>query len=176
MTFQMLPLESGQKTKVYLLSEPQSTFLISLMKNTRIVVDFKKELVKQFYIMRTLLMENQSLRWQQTRVESKSNRRMETEEIKQLIEYAKANGSQSADKYYIHFSNLANKAVGIESNSRDSIETSVNQLNNLILIEHIIGEVIKEGIQKELYYKDIYKACKKQIEQFKVVAYLKQTA
>lgn len=160
----------GRPTRIYQLNEPQATLLVTFLDNNEIVVDFKTELVRQFYEMRRLLMERQSPHWQETRLESKKNRRMETDEIKLLVEYAKTHGSKNAEKYYMTFSKLANKAVGIPADSRDSLTTS--QLNNLILIEHIIGEVIKEGIQGEMYYKDIYKACKAQIEQFKKVAYL----
>ena len=134
------------------------------------MVEFKVELVRQFYEMRRLLMERQSPHWQATRLESKKNRRMETDEIKMLVGYAKAQGSKNADKYYISFSKLANKAVGIQTDSRDALTTS--QLNNLMLIEHIIGEVIKESIRQGMHYKDIYKACKEQIQQFQKIAYL----
>lgn len=160
----------GRPTRIYQLNEQQATLLVTYLDNSAIVRKFKKELVRQFYEMRRLLMERQSPHWQETRLESKKNRRMETDEIKALVEYAKAHGSKNADKYYMTFSKLANKAVGIPTDSRDNLTTS--QLNNLILIEHIIGEVIKEGIQGEVYYKEIYKACKAQIEQFKKVAYL----
>ncbi len=57
-TFQMLPLEgsaTGQKIKMCRLNEEQATFLISLMKNTKPVVAFKKELVKQFYQMKKFI-------------------------------------------------------------------------------------------------------------------------
>lgn len=172
--FEIRAMVSGQEQKIYQLNEPQATFLITLLKNTDVVVKFKLELVKQFYAMRQLLFERQSPHWQHTRLESKSNRKMETDEIKQFVSYAKGNGSKSSDKYYISLSKLANKAVGLESNQRDMATTS--QLNNLILIEHIIGGVIVEGIQQDLYYKDIYKACKARIEQFKQVAYLQKTA
>lgn len=70
---------------------------------------------------------------------------METDEIKMLVAYATEQGSKNADRYYYNLSKLANKAVGIDSDSRD--DANVNQLNNLILIENIIGNVIKEGIQ-----------------------------
>lgn len=52
--FQMIPFETNggiQKMKVCRLNEQQATFVISLMKNTKTVVAFKKELVKQFYKM-----------------------------------------------------------------------------------------------------------------------------
>lgn len=53
-TFQMLPFETKggiQKMKICRLNKEQATFVISLMKNTKAVVAFKKELVKQFYVM-----------------------------------------------------------------------------------------------------------------------------
>jgi len=118
----------------------------------------------------TLQKECQSPRWQQTRIESKTYRRMETDEIKLFVEYAKSQGSKSADKYYLNFSRLANKAVGIEPDSRDM--ATINQLNNLILIENMIGNVISEGMEQHLQYKDIYQMCKSRIEQFKQITYL----
>lgn len=104
-------LKSGQKQKIYLLNEQQATYLVTLLENNAIVRKFKLELVKQFYQMRQLLLEKQTQLWRNTRTESKINRLMETDEIKRLIEYAKAQGSKNADKYYIIFSKLANKAV-----------------------------------------------------------------
>lgn len=41
----------GRPEVIYKLSEPQATFLITLLKNTPKVVAFKQKLVKQFYIM-----------------------------------------------------------------------------------------------------------------------------
>ena len=162
-----------QKISYYLLNEQQATFL-TLLRNTKIVVEFKKELVKQFYQMRQILLEKQTALWQNTRIEAKANRLKETDEIKALVTYAKENGSRNAEKYYITFSNLANKAVGINSNQRDT--TTTNQLNNLILIENIINHVIQEGLQQQAYYKEIYKSCKERIEQFKYIAYLEKIA
>jgi phage regulator Rha-like protein len=49
--FNVEALPSGQSEKVYELNEQQSTLLITFMKNTKPVVMFKSELVKQFYIM-----------------------------------------------------------------------------------------------------------------------------
>ena len=163
-----------QKISYYLLNEQQATFLMTLLRNTKIVVEFKKELVKQFYQMRQILLEKQTALWQNTRIEAKANRLKETDEIKALVTYAKENGSKNAEKYYITFSNLANKAVRIDSNQRDTATT--NLLNNLILIENIINHVIQEGLQQQAYYKEIYKSCKERIEQFKYIAYLEKIA
>lgn len=48
---------TGQKMKICRLNEQQATFLISLMKNTKPVVAFKKELVRQFFCMKEYIHE-----------------------------------------------------------------------------------------------------------------------
>ena len=171
-TFEMRPLESGQKTKVYLLNEPQATFLISLMKNTRVVVKFKKELVRQFYEMRKFILERQSNEWIATRYQGKLTRKAETGTIKKLVEYAKNQGSTHADKLYLTYSKLANKVAGIT----DRDKATISQLNNLSLIENIILHVVGSGILTDKHYKEIYQDCKKRLEMFKDLAYLEQSA
>jgi len=51
LAFEMRPSGSGQSEKIYHLNEEQATLLITYMKNTLPVRKFKKDLVKQFYIM-----------------------------------------------------------------------------------------------------------------------------
>lgn len=56
--FQIVPLATNggvQNIKVYRLNEQQATFVISLMRNTKPVIEFKKELVKQFYEMKQII-------------------------------------------------------------------------------------------------------------------------
>ena len=55
-------LESGQHVPVYHLNKQQVTFLLILLKNTPVVVEFKNELVRQFYAMRAELVKRQVLR------------------------------------------------------------------------------------------------------------------
>lgn len=76
--FEILPLPSGQKAKVYHLNEQQATFLITLLKNTPNVVAFKFELTRQFYATRKELQERHSLR-----LEDKSKRKTLTDAIKE---------------------------------------------------------------------------------------------
>lgn len=62
LTFEMLPMASGQKAKIYKLNEVQATFVVTLLKNTQSVVNFKQELSKQFYSMKQELMKRQMYR------------------------------------------------------------------------------------------------------------------
>ena len=52
----------GRKAIGYILNEQQATFLLTLLKNTPVVVAFKKELVRQFYAMRDELSRRRELR------------------------------------------------------------------------------------------------------------------
>ena len=58
LAFEMRPLPESrtkQKAKIYYLNEEQATLLMTYLKNTAQVRAFKKELVRQFYVMRTEL-------------------------------------------------------------------------------------------------------------------------
>ncbi|MTB56354.1 Rha family transcriptional regulator [Streptococcus uberis] len=52
LAFKMRPLPSGQRTKDYILNEQQATLLITFLKNTDQVANFKENLVKAFFEMR----------------------------------------------------------------------------------------------------------------------------
>lgn len=158
----------GRPTEYYALNEAQATFLITLLKNTPQVVDFKAELVSQFYKMRQFILERQSTIWKDTREYGKVTRKAETDILKKLVDYAREQGSEHADMYYVTYSRLANKAVGITN--RD--EATVQQLNNLSLAENVILRVIDMGIATNKHYKTIYKECKVRLEAIADLAYL----
>jgi phage regulator Rha-like protein len=160
----------GRRLEVYDLNEQQATFLITLLKNTEKVVDFKLELVRQFYEMRRFILERQSNEWIATRYHGKLTRKAETDTIQKLVEYAKGQGSEHADMLYVTYSKLANGMTGIKK--RD--DATISQLNNLELVENIILHVIEAGIMRDKHYKEIYKDCKSRLESFKDIAYIGQ--
>jgi len=50
--FKIQAMESGQSTKDYILNEQQATLLVTFLKNTEQVANFKTNLVKAFFEMR----------------------------------------------------------------------------------------------------------------------------
>ena len=52
----------GRPEEIIALNEQQATLLITFLKNTPVVVDFKTELVRQFFLMRTELMKRRIYR------------------------------------------------------------------------------------------------------------------
>lgn len=159
----------GRPTELFLLNEQQATFVISLMRNTKIVVAFKKELVRQFYAMRQFIFERQSNGWIQTREQGKLTRKAETDILSKLVLYAKEQGYNHPDNLlYVNYTKLANKICGISGRDNATIE----QLSNLTVAENIILHCIQAGILEEKHYKEIYQDCKKRLEMFKDIAYL----
>lgn len=157
----------GQPERVYYLNEEQATFVITLLRNSKIVVKFKKELVRQFYAMRRFILEKQSKLWGETRIANKENRLKETDVIKLLVDYAKEQGSTHSDKLYVIYTKLAKSVIG---GNRDNI--TVSDLNNLTLVESIILQTIRIDMSMGMHYKDIYRDCKNRIEQFADITYL----
>ena len=155
----------GRRKEGYFLNEPQATFLITLLKNTENVVEFKLELVKQFFEMRKFIMERHTAEWVESRRQSKLNRKAQTDAIKELVEYAQANGSTNANRYYAIYSRLADKVVGIQN--RD--EAHISQLNTLSVVEAVMGSTIHECITNDMEYHEIYKVCQKRLEVFSMV-------
>lgn len=160
--------KGGRPSRIYLLNEQQATLLITYLGNSEVVRAFKIQLVKQFYKMRQFILERQSAIWKDTREYGKVTRKAETDILKKLVEYAREQGSEHADMYYVIYSRLANKAVGITN--RD--EATIQQLNNLSLAENVILRVIDMGIATNKHYKTIYKECKVRLEAIADLAYL----
>lgn len=153
--FEITPLKTKggvQSVTVYHLNEQQATLLMTYARNTETVRAFKKELVKQFYAMRSLLLERNSPIWQDTRALTKAVRKQETDVIRELVEYATVQGSTHAVRYYTSISQLANKTAGITDRDLAHVE----QLSRLMLVERIIAEEIRAGIAAGKPYKQIY--------------------
>lgn len=163
--FEITPLKTKggvQSVTVYHLNEQQATLLMTYARNTETVRAFKKELVKQFYAMRSLLLERNSPIWQDTRALTKAVRKQETDAIRELVEYATGQGSTHAARYYTSISRIANKTAGITD--RDAAH--VEQLTALMLIERVISDEIRAGIAAGNPYRDIFTAIQQRLTTF----------
>lgn len=170
--FEIRPLpdsKTGQSIKVYHLNEEQATLLLTYLKNTPKVRAFKKELVRQFYEMRRLLQERQTAQWQQARAEGKAVRRLETDAVKAFAEYAAANGSNHPEQYYIHFTRLAHKAVGIADGQREQLSTA--QLLNLQMSEQVIDRAIWSELARDTEYHAAFRNVKEKVQQLTALAF-----
>lgn len=163
--------EKNEKRPMYLMNRDGFSLLVMGFNGEK-ALQWKLQYIKAFNQMESFIKEKSTQTWIETRKAGKLTRKAETDTIKKLVEYAKEQGSEHADKLYMTYSKLANKMAGIQK--RD--EATVMQLNNLSLMENIILHVIDTGILTGKHYKEIYQDCKKRLETVKDLAYLEQTA
>ena len=163
--------DNGQSYRQFYMNRDGFSLLVMGFTGKK-ALDWKLQYIKAFNQMEKFIREKQTQTWIETRKAGKLTRKAETDTIKNLVEYAKTQGSQHADKLYMTYSKLANKMAGVSK--RD--EATVMQLNNLSLMEHIILCVIDAGLIDGKHYKEIYQDCKKRLEMVKDLAYLEQSA
>jgi len=157
-------LHGGGDVRYFLLNEDQCYFLLTLMRNNEKIVESKLKLVKAFRDARKQLAERDI-----ARLDGKQVRRLETDAIKHLVEYAKASGSSRPEMYYVSLTTMTNKSLGIESGQRDKMDA--RQLQLLKIAETLVEIAIRDGLKAELHYKDIYRLCKDRVSD--VLAQLK---
>ena len=86
----------GRPEVIYKLNEQQATFLMTLLKNTPIVVEFKRRLVEQFYLMRAELTQRKI-----NRLQGKPLRRELTDIIREKPDHGEWDYKLYTDLAYI---------------------------------------------------------------------------
>lgn len=139
--------------KFVMLNEDQCYFVLTLMRNNAHVVKAKLQLVKAFRDARTQLAYRDI-----ARIDGKQVRKLETKAISDLVDYAKAKGSKSADMYYTNITKMTNKLLGIESGTRDNLDART--LGDIAVMEKIVSNAVSDGINAGLDYKEIFQLAK----------------
>lgn len=139
--------EKGKKEDIYDLNEQQSTFLITLLKNTESVIEFKMELVKKFFAGREELRKRKEIIPQ-----FMSHRRNMTDAIKDLPD------SPHKHMKYIHYTNLVYQVVtgltakklkcdrGFKSNASPEDFLSSDELKAITDLEIKVAVLIDSGL------------------------------
>ena len=157
--------KSGREQEAFL-NESQATFLMTLLQNTKQVVEFKSSLVKAYEKTRRdneiLTARNTKLEYVQNRELGKLHRRDLTDEIKPFIEYAEKQGSKGSHFLYTNITKWINSACGV-----DSVENaSESELANVSTACDIAMNTIHAGITKAQNYKIIKNSIKSKLEIF----------
>lgn len=153
----------GRPAKAFDLNKAQAIFLMTLMDNSEIVLEFKVQLSLAFVAMERLLLQRQTQEWQQTRLQGKKVRLQETDAIKALIAYAREQGSKNADKLYIVYSKLIKQITEYEQRDQSDIEL----LTEILAFERLIAGIISTEMQSHTPYKEIYQQAKRQLTEIK---------
>lgn len=153
--------QNGQHYPIYYMNRDGFSLLVMGFTGKR-ALEWKLQYIKAFNTMEAFIREKQTTEWIETRKQGQFARRTETEGIKELVGYARAQGSEHPEKLYVNYTKLANKAAGISNREL----ATITQLNKLELIENMILALIREGMAQQKHYKEIYAACRARVELF----------
>ena len=171
LTFEMSK-SGGRPTRFAWLNEEQTIFVSTLMRNSIRVVDFKKQLSRDFLKMRRALLEiktrQENSEWIEARKTGKLSRRQETNTIDSFVEYATNQGSKSASKYFMNISKMENSALFILTSRFNNVRDVLNgqQLQTVAVCDQIVAKALRDGMKEGMFYKDIFQEAKKEVLKF----------
>ena len=149
-SFQMRPLQTRggqQMVKVYHLNEQQATLLLTFLRNTPVVIEFKKELVRQFFAMRKELMNIKAIK-----AERKPLRTSMTDAIKALPDspHKQFKYNQYTDLAYMaalgKTARQLRKERGADKNATASDYMSSDELTAVSKMENRISVLLEVGM------------------------------
>lgn len=133
-------------------------------------IKWREKYIMLFDSMEKVLIKTR-IGFAEARALGKIARRAETDIIKVFVEYATDQGSQSAQMYYMTITKmtyraleLVKKGLKVPDGFRDLLES--RDLSFLNTAEHICAAALEDGIQRQMYYKEIYKLAKERVERF----------
>lgn len=157
---------SGKENKMYYINRDGFTFLVMGFTG-KSASEWKWKYIKAFNTMEKAILNQHNTEWIESRKQGKLARREETDAIKEFVQYATSAGSKNADRYYIAFSKMADKLVGITA--RDL--ASVAQLFHLSVLENAIANLVIDEMAQGIEYHQIFKDCKARLEAIIEIAY-----
>lgn len=164
--------KGGRPDESYLLNESHFTLLVMLVKNTPESVEIKQRIVKEFFRMRTMLAQLASTHsgdeWKNIRQDGKVIYHQKTDAIKNFIDYAISQGSQSANRYYKNLADMENKALFLMEQKFPNIREVLNvrQLGQVMVADQIVEKALEEGMNLGLHYKEIFVLAKDRVVKF----------
>jgi len=157
--FEITPMKTRggiQDKKIYYLTEEQATLLVTFLKNTDVVADFKVELVRQFFEMRSELQRRQI-----GKLNLKPTRRSLTDEIKGNPEHSKWDYKLFTDlAYKMVTGKIAAQLRKERGASKKSVALDYMTSNEIMLVDKLMYKMavlyemgldyyqIKEMLQK----------------------------
>jgi len=158
------PKDLGKKTSIFMYDERGILDVIRWSTSNVAdnyfdwIYDVIQEIKKNGYYITT----EEDEKWLGIRQETKEVRKQETSMIQRFVDYAIAQGSTNAKRYYKHFTDLANKRCGIESGERDKADQKT--LLRLKSLETLIDMRLETLMGRNVPYKEAFSDVKDMIE------------
>lgn len=162
----------GGQEKSYFLNEEQFVLLVAVSKTTPESLQLKMRIINEFFRMRKALAQIASTRtseeWQHIRKNGKAVYFQKTDVIKEFVDYATAQGSNSAKMYYTNIANMENKALFFIEQKFPNVREVLNikQLMQVATADQIVEKALEDGMRQGLPYKEIYLDAKERVIKF----------
>jgi len=162
----------GRPVEFAILNELQATFLITLMRNSPKVVEFKGKLTTEFFrqreVISKLVAQRQDADWQNVRKDGKAIYFQKTDVIKQFVEYATEQGSKNASMYYANLAKMENSALFFIEQKYPNLREvlTIKQLMQVSTADDVVEKALKDGMTKQLSYKECYRLAKDRVTAF----------
>ena len=146
-------MRAGQKTRIALLTEDQSYFLLTLTRNTERTSSLKMELVKSFSRFR---------KNQQSEADYLPFYHELHDKVRALSDRAHQDGSLTSENlFHITYNKLINKAFGLKTGQRSELSPRLRA--KLTAANIVAEEVIQQCIFARLNHKATYQKVKQAI-------------
>lgn len=159
----------NQTFKMYLLNEPAFIKVIMNLSKYKKARNIQDEFIDSFFKMKQaiamLLLNQKNEAWLESREQGKLSRREETDTIKEFVEYAEKQGSTQASRYYGNISKMENAALFFLEQKFPNVREALTgqQLHIISTADIAVAQALKDGMERGLHYKDIYKLAKERI-------------
>lgn len=161
----------GLKYTAYLMDQKFFSLLAMRFEGQK-ALEWQIKFNEAFYNMEKILIQEASNKeneaWLTQRNSGKLIRHDTTDVIKEFVDYATEQGSESAKFYYKHITNATYKAIGLIVQKKPKLRDTlaVIELCNLATAEFLAQRSIKKHMADKLPYKAIYKFVKADLERF----------
>lgn len=161
----------GTNYTAYLLNR-DCFMLLAMRFDTKMARRWQGQFIAAFNAMeqRILLADTNATdqKWLGQREQGKIVRLEETDVIKEFVEYATKQGSESAQFYYKHLTNATYRALGLMVQSKPKLRDTMNlyEISELLLAERLAKSALKKYMDLGRDYKDIYESVKDDLLSF----------
>lgn len=160
--------DKGRTYQEYTMTRDGFMFLVMGFTG-KSAVEYKLKFIDAFNKMEAQLLKQQDgLEWKVARTQLKMVRHSFTDVVKEFVEYATKQGSQSASKYYGSLTKMEYAALElvdwsnkVPDNFRNTLD--MLELSYLTAAEQVARQALKVGMENEMHYKDIYQYAKQAV-------------
>jgi Rha family phage regulatory protein len=161
----------GQKFKAYLMDRRAFTALAMDFKGDK-AFKWRLDFIDAFFVMEQRLVTEETNKknatWLNQREQGKLVRLTAMDTVKDFIEYAKSQGSQNAQFYYKHITQVCYKCLQLIEAKRPKLRDTLDmlQLNQLMIAEVVAERSIRKHMAEGEHYKTIFTLVKQDLERF----------